>query len=145
MTSDPVLRAPESPPLLSIGMDVGGPTALNAVVREILRSEIKLAIAKRAEFPNAGLCINVVFQVPGHISQPNYEGAHASRYARKTNHLLVNVAVPSALEREDVLPFYRASLKDIMRAAREYLNRKRIDVTADPVMELIEHLRQSSS
>lgn len=43
---------------------------------------------RRTEYPNEGLRINVVFQIPGRLRQRDFEGVFPARYARKTNNLL---------------------------------------------------------
>lgn len=52
---------------------------------------------RRTEYPNEGLRINVVFQIPGRLRQRDFEGVFPARYARKTNNLLVNAAVPASI------------------------------------------------
>ena len=134
------LSAREQPQLLSIGIVMGGPTPSSQLIQEAVGSARKHAMATRNAYPNRGLRINVVFQVPGPMFKPDHAGVFASRFVRKTNHLLVNVAVPEQLTFDQVPDFFRQTLRAVKDEARDYLRKRKLHVEDGPVMALIDEL-----
>jgi hypothetical protein len=95
---------------------------------------------RRHEYPNEGLRINIVFRLPGRFFQPDFEGVFPARYARKTNHLLVNAAVPATLTVDQVREFFRQTLWQTKAAAVEYLRKRKITAETTSVMAMIDAL-----
>lgn len=137
---DPEFEPPQDPELLSLGIIGGGRTPSNEYVTEALMVLMRTVRARRTQHPNEGLRINIVFQIPGPFSKPDFEGVFPARYARKTNHLLVNAAVPESLQADQVRAFFVKVLRDTKEAAAEYLRKRRIDVDTTNVMAFIDDL-----
>src|SRR5579864_5905413 len=91
--------------LLSFGFAVGGRSASNELVIESLTAIGRRVAELRDHHPNSGLKINIVFQVPGPISKPDYEGVHVRKFDRKRELLLVHAAVPVSLGFDDASEF----------------------------------------
>lgn len=142
---DPEFEPPEHPELLSLGIIGGGRTPRNEFVTEALLALMRAVRDRCAQYPNEGLRINIVFQIPGHISKPDFEGVFPARYARKTNHLLVNAAVPESLQADQVREFFVQTLEETKSAALDYLRRRRIDVDTTHVMTMIDDLVQEKA
>lgn len=131
---------PEEPELLSLGIKGGGRTPRNELVIEALLALMRAVRDRRGRYPNEGLRINVVFMVPGPMFTPDFDGVHPARFARKTNHLLVNAAVPASLTFDHVPEFFAQALKETKSAAAEYLQKRKINVDTTYVMSLIDDL-----
>ena len=99
----------------------------------------------RGRYSNEGLRINIVFQVPGPISQPHFEGVFPARYARKTNHLLMNAAVPASLAPDQVREYFVQALKETKAAAMDYLKKRKVNVDTANVMAFIDELMSESA
>lgn len=95
---------------------------------------------RREGYPNEGLRINIVFHLPGRFFQPDFEGVFPARYARKTNHLLVNAAVPATLTVDQVRAFFTQTLLQTKAAAVEYLRKRKITTETTSVMALMDAL-----
>jgi hypothetical protein len=130
----------EPPDLLSIGIVRGGPSPANEFVNEALMGYMRMVIREAATFPNEGLRINIVFHVPGPIIQPDYEGVHATKLARKSDSVLVVAAVPSTLKFEEVSRYFADVLREARRTAIEYAAKRKVGASADRVSGLIDHL-----
>jgi hypothetical protein len=96
-------------------------------------------------YSNDGLRINIVFQLPGPISRPDFQGVYPARYAPKTNHLLVNAAVPESLQLDQVRGYFVQALRETRAAAEDYLQKRKINVDTSHVMALIDDLVMQSS
>jgi hypothetical protein len=131
---------PERPDLLSLGVIVGGLTPKNELLDEAFGALIRWVRDHRDRYPNEGLRINIVFQLPGPISRPDFVGVYPARYARKTNHLLVNAAVPDTLQLDEVREFFVQALRETRGAANDYLQKRKINVDASHVMAFIDDL-----
>jgi hypothetical protein len=79
--------------VFSIGSIVGGPTSANRPWREAITSLTRRIAAARIGC-SAPLNVNVVFQVPGDVLQPDFVGVRTGRFSRKDPLLMVQVAVP---------------------------------------------------
>lgn len=101
---------------------------------------MRMVIRERAVFPNEGLRINIAFHLPGPMFQPDYEGVHATRLDRKTQHLLVVAAVPSTLAFEEVSRYFADVLRQARAEAGRYLAKRKVAIPTDRVSALIDHL-----
>lgn len=137
---DPEFEPPEFPELLSLGLIVGGITPANELVREAFMALMRGVRDRARGYPNEGLRINIVFQVPGRFMSPDFEGVFPARFARKTNHLLVNAAVPASLTFEQVPQFFVDALSQTKAAATEYLRGRKLNVETKHVMAFIDDL-----
>ena len=130
----------EPPDLLSIGIVRGGPSPANEFVNEVLMGYMRMVIREAATFPNEGLRINIVFHVSGPIFQPDYEGVHATKLARKSDSVLVVAAVPSTLKFDEVSRYFADVLREARGKAIEYAAKRKVAASADRVSGLIDHL-----
>lgn len=137
---DPEFEPPDQPDLLALGLIGGGTTPSNELVTEALLALMRGVRDRREEYPNEGLRINIVFHLPGRFFQPDFEGVFPARYARDTNHLLVNAAVPATLTVDHVRDFFTQTLWQTKAAALEYLRKRKITTETTSVMALMDAL-----
>lgn len=97
--------------VLSIGSVVGGLTRANAAWREGVK-RLGRRVAETRSGVTSPLNINVVFQIPGNMVTPDFEGARTGTFAASERLLMVQVALPEEPP-EDV----DAELRDRLRAA----------------------------
>lgn len=128
---------PVSPYLLSFGIVVGGVSPSSLAVDEALSSVARNVAALRTRFPNEGLKINIVFHVPGPLSQPDYSGVHVRRVNAKTQHMLVHAAVPDSLSSDDITQYVTRVLLETKNQARAYLQKRRPKISMNQVDSLI--------
>lgn len=79
--------------VLSIGSVVGGSTPTNRTWRDAIRDLTSRVIAARSDV-EAPLNVNVVFQVPGDVIKPDFDGTRTGRFSKKDSLLMVQVALP---------------------------------------------------
>ena len=91
--------------VLSIGSVVGGATSSNRRWRDAI-TDLTRAVAEARNGVTSPLNVNVVFQVPGNIRQPDFHGTRTGRYSRAERLLLIQVALP-----EDVPPNPKGHLR----------------------------------
>ena len=103
---------------LSIGFMVGGPTKANAPWEVALLRLMNQVIAARHGV-EAALNVNVVFQVPGSIQSPDFEGARTGTFSKKDRHLMVQVALPAAVP-DDPDTYLRDSLAQAMGEVEQW-------------------------
>jgi hypothetical protein len=128
------------PELLSVGISTGGMSPANQLVDEALAGLMRLVIRERSMFPNEGLKINIVFHVPGPISQPDYHGVHATRLDRKKQHLLVVAAVQPDLRFDEVSKYFADTLRHARQEAIDYMAKSGVSIPTGAVSGLIDHL-----
>ena len=128
------------PDLLAIGIATGGISPANHLIDEALSGYMRMVVKERAVFPNEGVRLNIVFHVPGPISQPDYEGVHATKFDKKNNRVLVVAAVPAELRFDEVSKYFT----DVLRQARElmkaYLAKRKVTASTARLDGLIDHL-----
>ena len=71
----------EAVAVLSVGSVVGGATPANRRWREAI-SELASAVSDSRASVSSPLNVNVVFQVPGDLVRPSFEGARTGRHSR---------------------------------------------------------------
>jgi hypothetical protein len=128
------------PDLLAIGLSTGGISPANQLVDEALAGYMRMVMRERSAFPNEGLRLNVVFHVPGPISQPDYEGVHATKLDRKNDRVLVVAAVPPTLKFDEVSSYFANVLREARQNAIDYARKRKVVASADRVSGLIDHL-----
>src|SRR5713226_9593971 len=79
------------------------------------------AICKKMELHKAGMIdpedgtINIVFQYPGSLLQPEFSGVRTGSFSKKRKTLVVQVAVPAdAMSSKDFVEQYLRFLKDAL-------------------------------
>ena len=117
-------REDEPVEVLSVGPVVGGSTSANRPWREALR-ELVNAVAEARTATASPLNVNVVFQVPGDILHPDFEGARTGRYSKPDSLLLVQVALPDEVP-DDPAAYLRTALGDAIGEAEEWARRRNI-------------------
>jgi hypothetical protein len=135
------MRSPSTKPeLLSNGINSGGMSPRNHLIHDALGDFQMLVVRERARFTNEGLRVNIVFDVPGPMFQPDYEGVLATRLDRKNDHLLVLAAVPPDLASEQVSRYVTGVLRSAVDAAREYLLKRKVPLKLENLEALVHHL-----
>jgi hypothetical protein len=81
---------------LSIGIIVGGPTKSNEAWKVALMRLMNQVILARQDIESP-LNVNVVFQVPGSILTPDFEGARTGSFSKARRLLMVQVALPAEM------------------------------------------------
>lgn len=128
------------PDLLAIGINTGGISPANQLIDEALASCMRMVMKERRHFRNEGLRINIVFHVPGPMSQPDYQGVHATKLDRKNNRVLIVAAVPDALTFDEVSRYFADVLREARQKAIEYAAKRKFAVSVDRVSALIDHI-----
>jgi hypothetical protein len=121
----------EVPALFSIGINSGGMSAANRPIHEALGDFMRTVVRERTAFANNGLRVNLVFNVPGPMFQPDFVGVHTSDFDRKNSHLLVLAAVPPELASDEVPNYLVGVLKTVGREVHAHAARKRIAESLD--------------
>lgn len=121
------MQRPDSIPLLGIGMAVGGLDAGNRDVCEAISAFQELVVDQRQGFDDAGVHLNLNFEIPGPLFAPEPKGVRLSRFENKSGWAIVISTVPSRLEAPAVEEFLvgvlRESLDKVLRAAKRSAQR----------------------
>jgi hypothetical protein len=120
--------------VLSIGSVVGGSTPANRRWRDAI-GELTHAVADARADIASPLNVNVVFQVPGNVVQPDFDGARTGRYSKADRLLLVQVALPKEAP-DDPDGYLRAALADAIGEAEEWARRRSIAPDLGALREL---------
>jgi hypothetical protein len=110
----------------------------NREVHEFLGKVARLVIRERQSFPNEGLRLNVVFNVPGHFFQPDFSGVLATRMDRRRAYVLVMVAVPDDLSEPSFVAFAQSTLQTAATRATEYATHRRTTFDSSQLIALVE-------
>jgi hypothetical protein len=135
-----VSDASRPPPLLSVGIVIGGSATENAEVVHALQRFTRVVDREAEAFENSGLRINIVFWVPGPLESYTWEGVEATRLGRKTQLLVLNVVAPAGLRDATMGRFLAHVLDQAKEAALQRLERKRSHLETTEVTALIDHL-----
>lgn len=84
----------EEDPTLSVGVTVGGTNASPEWERAVKRLGLRL-IETRQAAPRAAVALNVVYQIPGEVLTPDFEGVRTGRFFKSKSRLIVQVALPA--------------------------------------------------
>ena len=93
--SVPTQDGTEVAAVLSVGILASQSTESQAWVGAV--KALGRAVAAAREGTVTPLNVNVVFQVSGNYTEPEFAGVRTGRYQRSTNHLLVQAAVPASM------------------------------------------------
>lgn len=85
----------DDPAPLSIGL-VASPSP-DGEVWEAAVKRLGLAVADARTDTTTPLSVNVIFQVAGRYTYPDFEGVRTGRFNPKTKHLLVQAAIPAII------------------------------------------------
>jgi hypothetical protein len=137
------MQRPDSIPLLGIGMAVGGVDAGNRDVYEAISAFQTLVMDQRQGFDDAGVHLNLNFEIGGPLFAPEPKGLRLSRFDHKSGWAIVICTVPSRLEAAAVGEFLvgvlTESLDKVRRAANRSVRRGAAWETAN-LERLVEHL-----
>jgi hypothetical protein len=120
--------------VLSIGSVVGGPSSANQPWREAI-ADLTRSVAEARDAVTSPLNINVVFQVPGSILQPDFHGTRTGRYSKADRLLLVQVALPEEVP-DEPKRYVRAALSDAIGEAEEWARARTIATDLEALREL---------
>lgn len=83
--------------------------------------------------------INVVFQYPGSLLQPDFVGVRTGSFSKKKRMLVVQVAFPGdMLSSNSFVKHYLAFLKDALVEGKKYLDKKGISFSLEDHVSLAE-------
>lgn len=88
----------EATPALSIGSIEGGTSPSMSRWRHAL-TQVTLALDASSEDARSPLHVNVIYQVPGNLIKPDFEGVRTGYYSKKRASLIVQVASPRVRRR----------------------------------------------
>ncbi len=120
--------------VLSIGSVVGGSTSTNRRWRDAI-GELTRAVADARADVASPLNVNVVFQVPGSVVQPDFEGTRTGRHSKADRLLLVQVALPDEVP-DDPDAYLRGALSEAIAEAEEWARRRSIASDLQALREL---------
>jgi hypothetical protein len=109
-----------SVPILSIGAVAGGAStsrAWEAAIKRVAQRVIELR-----ESRSSPLAVNVVYQIPGEVLTPEFEGVRTGRFSRRERLLLVQVALPP--EPRDADAEVRQLLSEAIEVAEDFARKK---------------------
>lgn len=125
-------------PALSIGSIEGGSSPDMSRWRDAI-TRLTIDVASAAQDLECPLKVNVIYQVPGNILQPDFEGVRTGHYSKKDSSLIVQAAVP-----DDTPDDVEAQLKRLLVAAideaEQWAKRRRIAPDLHDLRELVARL-----
>lgn len=135
--------------MISIGTVLNGPELSGCPVDRVIHAAMKAAVELRGDFEfGSALAVNVVFFVPGSLGSLDWDGLRESKYSRKKQLLLIQVAVPlEAIESDRPEDFVIESLYGANAVAFEFFRQKRIEfplAEAEMLVSQIEACVQSN-
>jgi hypothetical protein len=80
-------------PALSIGSIEGGSSPNMSRWRDAI-TRLTIEVATAAQDLESPLNVNVIYQVPGNILQPDFEGIRTGHYSKKESSLIIQAALP---------------------------------------------------
>jgi len=125
------------PAPLSIGLVASG--SPNGEVWAAAVKRLGLAVADARSDTTTPLKVNVVFQVAGKYTDPDFEGVRTGRFNPKTKHLLVQAAVPASMvadHAKDPDSTVRALLLQAIDEAEAWARRKHLADDLDDLRAL---------
>lgn len=83
--------------------------------------------------------LQIVFEFPGRVSQPTFEGIKSGKYSKKLNMLLIRVAVPASALTSDFLRYYHVTLHEAVSIGERSLKSKGIRFSLKDHLDLIDN------
>ena len=134
---------------LSIGMMIGGECDENKAFSERtsgVNDAWRIVNEVRKKAGPDDLCVNIVFDVPGRFSAPDYVGVRTGRFSKRSSSLLIMAAVPLPMTHEQEVEFAGNVLQRSKELAHEYVKKKKLalrtgalDQTIDAVLARLGH------
>jgi hypothetical protein len=85
-------EANEPVEVLSVGAIMGG--MVTSDVWEQAVHEVRKSVKVLRAGKDSPIAVNVIFQIPGEVLQPDFSGVRTGYYSKKDRHLIVQVAIP---------------------------------------------------
>jgi hypothetical protein len=82
----------ENVPFLSLGAIIGGTSASR--VWELAVKRLARRVAEAREGVVSPLAVNVIYQIPGELISPDFEGVRHGRFSRSDRELIIQIALP---------------------------------------------------
>lgn len=100
----------EEDPTLSVGVIVGGAFAAKEWRNAVTQLAERLLEMSDEAASHDAVALNVIYQIPGEVMTPDFEGVRTGRYSKSKARLIVQVALPEEVP------------DDPERVVREYLD-----------------------
>ena len=123
--------------MLYIGEIRGGPELDNA---PIINAISRLFSLKGSDGPELGTSLDIVFQIPGSVFSPEFEGVRTGRFSRKEQILQIQIAVPKEMvyeNEDDALSFCFEALRTASGLAAERLKKAKAPFNEAALRDLI--------
>jgi hypothetical protein len=111
-------------PALSIGSIEGGSSPAMPRWRDAI-TRLTIDVATAAKDVASPLNVNVIYQVPGNILQPDFEGVRTGHYSKKDSSLIVQAALPGDAP-DDVEGHLKLLLIAAINEAEQWARRRSI-------------------
>lgn len=134
---------PDRPKAISVGVIVGGVTAESKVWRETV-TRLSRDLSGIAGQLESDFRINFEFQVPGHITSPDFQGVRTGTFRKADRHLKIQIAVPNDPP-GDPYAYCVHSIGDAVDAAEAWSVRRRIEFDAAPFRAVLALLNENPS
>ena len=138
----PDIAEDEKPPeLVYVGMRLGGGVLEKPYV-EIERAIGELRRTKH-ELQAPGpedLRIDLVFDVPGSLWRPRYEGVRTGRFSMVERMLQIQVAVPDEITGPDMPHYLTEVLTQMVDAAKGYVKRRKLPLSTEALERAVGEL-----
>lgn len=128
----------ETIPALSIGSIVGGRSRSTARWREAI-TKLTGEVAAAARDVDSLLNVNVIFQVPGNILKPDFDGVRTGYFSKKESSLIVQAALPEDAP-DDVDDYLKRMLDAAVDEAERWAQRRRLAPDLRPLHEVLSSL-----
>jgi len=123
---------------LSVGTIYGGSLPTTGIWRSAISVISDQVQSGRAQVETP-MTVNVLFQVPGHILQPDFEGIRTSSFIKRENGLIVQVALPSETP-PNANRYVWEQLLEAVKLAEEWAQKKKKASDLHGLIEFVETL-----
>jgi hypothetical protein len=110
------------PPVLSLGIILGGNGAVSKACREAIAG-VELRIIAERDGVDSPIRVNVVFHLRSPGDPNGFVGSRTRRFDKKSSHLMVQVAVPDGLVEsrpEMVMVMLRQAIDEVEKWMRKW-------------------------
>jgi hypothetical protein len=130
---------------LHLGAILGGPEQIDWPFLQTSQAVYALKETKQGSLidpQDAGL--DLVFQYPGKIFQPEFEGMRTGRFSRKARMLQIQVSVPEAMIKSSQFgTYYVDAVKEAIKLAHTVFKKKGLSFSEEAHLALAEELRKA--
>lgn len=128
----------EAIPALSIGSIEGGSSPNMSRWRDAI-TRLTIDVATAGQDLESPLNVNVIYQVPGNILQPDFEGVRTGHYSKKDSSLIVQAALPHDAP-DDVEAHLKRLLVAAIDEAEQWAKRRRVAPNLQALREVVARL-----